>query len=177
MKPISDESCQRPGQGVLFPEFLPVEDEDPIESQLNLAARGSIAESLFDLWCMGKGVAVFRPCANQGKEDRIIQVNSRYLAVQIKSGGMGNSGKSTVFSIWAGNPYAAANGKPGKRRPKDDDAHLLVCIGLDYSNPSIETSFAFARPWSSSLPQTISVPNGKGWLSVRDLEAVVACIV
>jgi hypothetical protein len=168
MKPISDELCQRPGQGVLFPEFMPVED-DGEKPLLGKVEKGSIAELLFDLWCLGQGVAVFAPQSAQGKEDRVIKLNGRFLGVQIKSGGMGNAGRNTCFSIWAGHPYSAANGGPSKRRPQLADADILVCIGLSYSNPSIESSFAHVRPWSESLPQALNFPNGTGWPSASDI--------
>ena len=172
MKPNVD-LCQRSFNGVLFPEFFPVEDEASRPS-LSKCESGAIAELLFDLWCLGVGIPVFEPKTNQGKEDRVIRIGGKLFSVQVKSGRMGNVGKSTAMSLWPGRPYSAANGGPCKAQISDDDADILFCIGLDYNRPSIETSFGHARLWSGSLPQSISFPNGTGWPTLADMLAVLA---
>jgi hypothetical protein len=123
---------------------------------------------------MARGIPVYTAIANQTKEDRIIKMDGRFLAVQIKSGRMGNSGRTTVFSLWSGNPYKAAVGKAPKRPPKDEDADLLFCIGLDYTSPGIYNSFAHVRKWSSNLPQSLSLPNGVGWPEPPDIAALLS---
>ena len=168
----SQSLCQSNGQGFLFPDYIPTESSET--NGLSKAASGSIGETLFDLWCMARGIPVYTAIANQTKEDRIIKMDGRFLAVQIKSGRMGNNGRTTVFSLWAGIPYKAAIGKGPKRPPKDEDADLLFCIGVDYTNPGIHNSFAHVRKWSSNLPQSLSLPNGVGWPEPSDIAALLS---
>jgi hypothetical protein len=166
--------CQSNGQGVFFPEFVETEQARADGEGINKTAAGSLGEILFDLWCLANRIPVFQPVANQTKEDRVIKLGGRYVSVQIKSGGMGNNGPKTVFSLWAGIPYKAAVGKAPKRRPESSDADLLFCIGMDYSRPCLDKSFAHVRAWSDNLPQSLSLPNGVGWPPVSHVEAVLA---
>ena len=129
-------------------------DETPTSAALDsisLTERGSIAEHLFDLWCMSIRVPCFCGVSNQGKLDRVIQLDGRFAGIQIKSGQVGNGGKGkTVFSIWSGNPWS---GK--KRRPANSDADILALVGMNYSTPSIEKSFCVLVKWDENLPQSI----------------------
>jgi hypothetical protein len=126
-----------------------------------------MGELLFDLWCMGQGIAVFQPKSNQTKEDRIIRLGGRYVAVQIKSGRVGNARNgSTIFTIWAGNPHT---GK--KRKPCDTDADVLVMVGMDYAQPSLHNSFGVFVPWSGDLQSSIVIGGPVGvWPTLQDVE-------
>jgi hypothetical protein len=152
----------------LFPEYEDT-DQQQQSSGPTLADKGAMGELLFDLWCMGQGIAVYQPKSNQTKEDRIIRLGGRYVAVQIKGGRVGNAGNgTTTFSIWSGNPYT---GK--KRKPSDSDADLLVMVGMDYALPSLHNSFGVFVPWSSELPQSINIGGPVGvWPTLQDVDQV-----
>jgi hypothetical protein len=156
-------------QTVLFPEYEDAEQQQQTNG-LSLADKGAMGELLFDLWCMGQGIAVYQPKSNQTKEDRVIRIGSKYLAVQIKGGRVGNARNgSTAFTIWCGNPHT---GK--KRKPMDGDADLLVMVGMDYSNPSLHNSFGVFVPWSSDLPQSINIRGPVAvWPCKNDVERML----
>jgi hypothetical protein len=154
----------------LFPDHEDTEQQPKTDGP-TLADKGAMGELLFDLWCMGQGIAVYQPKSNQTKEDRVIRLGERYFAVQIKGGRVGNAGNgSTTFSIWSGNPYS---GK--KRKPSDTDADLLVMVGLDYSQPSLHNSFGVFVPWSAELHQSISIGRGPvgAWPTREDVERML----
>ena len=150
----------------MFPEY---EDTDKQQQSAGptLADKGAMGELLFDLWCMGQGIAVYQPKSNQTKEDRIIRLGGRYIAAQIKSGRVGNAKNgSTIFTIWAGNPHT---GK--KRKPCDSDADLLVMVGMDYTQPSLHNSFGVFVPWSGDLQSSIAIGGPIGvWPTQQDVE-------
>jgi hypothetical protein len=154
----------------LFPEYEDTEHQPQTDGP-SLSDKGAMGELLFDLWCMGQGIAVYQPKSNQTKDDRVIRLGDRYLAVQIKGGRVGNAGNgSTTFSIWSGNPYS---GK--KRKPSDADADLLVMVGMDYSQPSLHNSFGVFVPWSGDLAQSITIGGPVGiWPNKEDVQRM-AC--
>lgn len=172
MQTTSESLCQCgpiAAQTVLFPEYEDT-DQQPQTAGLSKTERGSIAERLFDLWCLGNSISIYQAIGNQTKEDRLIKVNGKYIAVQIKSGSVGNAGRGkTCFSLWAGNPWT---GK--KKQPTNADADLMVCIGMDYSLPCLSTSFAVFMPYSSDLPQSIQFAGPVGiWPGVPQLQAAI----
>jgi hypothetical protein len=154
----------------LFPDYEDTEHQPQTDGP-SLSDKGAMGELLFDLWCMGQGIAVYQPKSNQTKDDRVIRLGDRYLAVQIKGGRVGNAGNgSTTFSIWSGNPYS---GK--KRKPSDADADLLVMVGMDYSQPSLHNSFGVFVPWSGDLAQSITIGGPVGiWPNKEDVQRM-AC--
>ncbi len=129
-----------------------------------------MGELLFDLWCMGQGIAVYQPKSNQTKEDRVIRIGDKYLAVQIKGGRVNNSKRGyTIFTVWAGSPHT---GK--KRKPQDGEADLLVMVGMDYNAPSLHNSFGVFVPWSQDLPVSVSIGGPVGvWPTRQDVERMV----
>jgi hypothetical protein len=140
---------------------------NPNQQVQHLQTKAQWANCSLTFGAWAKASRFFQPKSNQTKEDRIIRLGGRYVAVQIKSGRVGNARNgSTIFTIWAGNPHT---GK--KRKPCDTDADVLVMVGMDYAQPSLHNSFGVFVPWSGDLQSSIVIGGPVGvWPTLQDVE-------
>jgi len=115
-------------QSMLFAEqHTTTASSKPLKSTGHNSLVGSIGETYFDLWCLSNDVCVYTPAAQNARVDRIIQSDSGFLRVHIKTANLCEGGH--MFTLWTTNAWRVRNGMD-RCKEQSSEADYFACVGI-----------------------------------------------
>ena len=151
-------------QPVLFEQQTKTESTSACRITGHNSLIGSIGETYFDLWCLGKGISVYAPVAQNARVDRIIETESEFFRIHIKTATLTQSGH--VFTLWTTNNWRVREGLEDCKA-QAAPADFFACVGI-YQNKAPEKIWWLpygvyknqrSIKLDSSMTELLAVPN------------------